>query len=119
MSSNARRFGDVVQSRREQLDLTQIDVWQAGGPSNTTLTAIENGKQENLSRATARKLDKGLRWVEGSAKTVWLGGDPTPLAHSIPQDVLEEIQHLSPKAREYVLRVLGADREQPERGDAS
>lgn len=80
MSSNADRLAAAVRGRRLDLDRTQLDVWQAGGPSNTTLTRVENSEIETLTRTTARKLDKGLRWEEGSARRVWDGrGEPSPL----------------------------------------
>jgi len=80
MSSNAERLRDAVLARREELDMNQLDVWQAGGPSNTTLTEIENARKESVSRGTLRKLDTALRWEQGSAKRVWEGtGDPVPL----------------------------------------
>jgi transcriptional regulator with XRE-family HTH domain len=79
MTTNAARLAQAVRARREQLDLSQLDVGQAGGPSNTTLTEIENGRVEKLSRTTARKLDVGLQWEPGSAKRAWEGGEPTPL----------------------------------------
>lgn len=79
MSTNADRLAAAVKARRAELDLTQLDVWQNGGPSNTTLTAVENGQMETLSRVTARKLDKGLRWAAGSARGAWEGtADPAP-----------------------------------------
>lgn len=80
MSSNAEWLAAAVRTRREELDLSQLDVWQRGGPSNTTLTEIENGRTSNLTRTTARKLDAALQWAPGSAKAVWAGGEPTPLA---------------------------------------
>lgn len=79
MSTKAERLADAVRRRREELDLTQLDVWMAGGPSNSTLTTIENGRAESLPRATARKLDAALQWEAGSARHVWEGGEPTPL----------------------------------------
>lgn len=88
MSSNpAERLAAAVIERREELDMTQMDAWNAGGPSNTTLTQIENGRLESLTSATARKLDKALRWKQGSAKAVWAGGAATPekdMAPAIP-----------------------------------
>jgi len=76
---SAKRFGQIVTARREDLDLTQIDVWQRGGPSNSTLTAIEAGTG-TPSPSTFRKLDKALEWEPGSARRAFDGGDPTPLA---------------------------------------
>lgn len=79
MSSNPERFGSIVRDRRLHLEMSQVDLWQAGGPSNTKLTEIENGHLEKLTPATARKIDAGLLWEPGSARRAWEGGDPSPL----------------------------------------
>lgn len=74
----------VVKQRRADLAMNQMEVWRAGGPSNTTLTEIENGRLEILTPATARKLDKGLQWQPGSAMNVWrTGGPPTALPGTV------------------------------------
>lgn len=95
--SQAARFGRYVLARRvNELDVNQDEVHAAGGPSDSWLTVIENGRLETLSRATARKLDKGLHWVPGSARTTWDGGEPTPLHEGI--DNAED----SDKVRRYL-----------------
>lgn len=68
------QFGKAVLDRREALGLSQLQVWDRGGPSNTTLTAIENGRSVDLSPSTAKKLDRGLGWIEGSALSLWREG---------------------------------------------
>ncbi|AZV00692.1 immunity repressor [Gordonia phage Lilas] len=74
------RLGDLVRQRRAELGLTQKEVHQAGGPTDTTLTKIENGEWTPGNRKnTLRKLDVGLAWVPGSAARVLAGGEPTPL----------------------------------------
>ena len=112
MSSPGERFGELVLARRAELDLSQMDVWQAGGPSNTTLTEIENGRLERLTRTTAKKLDVGLQWESGSAKRAWEGGEPQPLVKGVApensaylrQAILEA--DLEPDTRAELLRVL-------------
>lgn len=79
MSSNAQHLGEHVLRRRAQLEASQLDIHGNGGPSNTTLTQIENGLLNDLTRTTAKKLDEGLLWEPGSARRVWEGGEPTPL----------------------------------------
>jgi hypothetical protein len=79
MSSSGERLGRYVKDRRLRLDRNQMEVWQAGGPSNTTLSDIENGRLKTLTRVTARKLDAGLNWGAGSARAVWDGGEPVEL----------------------------------------
>lgn len=82
MSTNAAHLAATVLRRRAELDLSQMEVWRSGGPSNTTLTTIENGLLSNLTSSTARKLDAGLLWERGSARRVWEGGEPTPMGRT-------------------------------------
>lgn len=114
MSTNAQRLADAVLARRRELDVTQLEVWQAGGPSNTTLTAIEKGAQASLPRSTARKLDKGLQWEDGSARRVWDGtGEPIPLTPGLGskssarlRKIIEETADLDEGQRQRLLGVL-------------
>lgn len=113
MSTNARRLAQAVRKRREQLDLSQIDVWQAGGPSNTTLTEIENARLEKLTPVTARRLDIGMRWERGSARLVWEdGGDPIPIqpVRDDPRDRLRrqilEADYLTAEEKHHLLSAL-------------
>lgn len=116
-SKGAERLGQFVRERREALDLNQLEVHAAGGPSNSWQTLIENGRLDTLSRLTARKLDRGLRWEPGSARRVWEGGEPTPRgseyvaspearvrALNLPADqeraVLEIVRELLPPPRD-------------------
>lgn len=117
MSSNAQRLAAAVLARREELDLTQLEVWQAGGPSNTTLTKVEAGLLETLTRVTAKKLDRGLRWAAGSAKAVWeRGEDPVPsvagLSGKDARWLAEQIRSadVESETRERLLRALDEER---------
>lgn len=85
MSANATRFGRIVSDRRGALDLTQVEVWDRRGPSNSTLTAIESGRWKRYA-ATFRKLDTALEWEPGSARRVFDdGGDPIPIVAPQPK----------------------------------
>lgn len=90
-SKGAENLARHVLARREQLDLTQLEVHAAGGPSNTWQTLIEGGRIETLSRSTARKLDAGLHWEPGSARRVWEGGKPTPARNRGSNDLRRRI----------------------------
>ncbi|ANA85505.1 hypothetical protein PBI_BLUEBERRY_43 [Gordonia phage Blueberry] len=82
MTKNVARLGTYLVERRRQLGLSQLDVWKAGGPSNSTLTGIENGTAPKVSPSTMRKLDAALQWEEGSANRTLEGGEPTPVERS-------------------------------------
>ena len=124
MSTNADRLAERVRARRAQLDMSQLDVWQAGGPSNTTLTEIENGRLENLTRTTARRLDQGLEWEPGSARRVWEGGEPSPRKVTGELDELVDrirsADFLTAEQKAEVLSALAAPAEHniAERGSA-
>lgn len=74
-ADSAQRLGQAVRDHRAAHDLSQEDVKDAGGPSEAWLTKIENGRLETLTRLTARRLDKGLGWAEGTARRIWDGGE--------------------------------------------
>jgi|GEM_PF-6357093 len=76
MANEIERLGRFVSERRKELGLSQIDVWQSGGPSNSTLTGIETGSANKVSRSTLRKLERSLMWAPGSAQVVLDGGEP-------------------------------------------
>lgn len=83
-SSEARaavtRLGAAVRRRRSALGLTQKQIWDAGGPSDTTLSKWEKGESASLPRiSTQTRLDGVLRWEPGSAAAVLAGGEPTEL----------------------------------------
>lgn len=85
--ADIQRLADAVRARRDALDLTQLDVHGRGGPSNSTLTSIENGAASSVSPATLRKLDAGLGWERGSARRVYLeGGDPVAVGGPVKGD---------------------------------
>lgn len=99
MSSNAERLAAAVRARRKELDLTQLEVHAAGGPSNSTQTAVENAQVDVLSRTTAKRLDKGLQWAEGSARAVWDGaGDAVPAAAGLSGDDTRWLAEIIEKA---------------------
>ena len=62
-----QRLAEAVIARRTYLGLSQVQVWQAGGPSNSTLTDIEKARATTLEYGTLRKLDVGLSWGRGTA----------------------------------------------------
>ena len=76
MALDINRLGRAVRERRDELDMTQLDVASAGGPSNSTLTKLESGEADAVSAATLRKLDAGLDWQAGTARALLRGEVP-------------------------------------------
>lgn len=81
MIGDVARLGLAVRDRRTRLGLSQAGLWKTGGPSNSTLTNIENGRAVPVSAITLRKLDTALRWRTGSAYTLLYGEESrTPIS---------------------------------------
>jgi hypothetical protein len=73
-----------MHERMAKLGLSQTAVSEAGGPSVARLRQIdaiaERGAEPiGFQPGTLRKLDKALKWEQGSARDVLAGGDPRPL----------------------------------------
>ncbi|NMD64277.1 hypothetical protein [Rhodococcus globerulus] len=73
------RFARLVSERRAYLNLTRDQLQAEGGPSDVTTAKIERGDVEQPTVSTFKKLDKGLRWTEGSAARAFIGDNPVPL----------------------------------------
>lgn len=108
MTHDLENLAKHVQQRREELDLTQLDLRALGGPSNSTLTQIEAARPPTPSRATLHKLDKGLRWEPGSARQVLSGGEPAPLNETAASDPVYSAVYQSglTRARQHELLAL-------------
>lgn len=68
----------AVKGWRARTGWTQEDVTAFGGPSEPTLRALENGSwSSSRPQATLKKLDKGMKWPEGTAfRVLYRGFDP-------------------------------------------
>lgn len=66
-SFDVGRLGHAVRERRTELGLSQVELWKAGGPSNSTLTTIESGRDLPVHPKTLRKLDFALGWPSGQS----------------------------------------------------
>lgn len=118
MPANAENLKRWVLARRAELDMNQMEVWMAGGPSNTTLTKIENGLLETLTRTTARKLDAALKWEPGSARRAWEGGTPNRILQpgltgresATLRDIIGLADDIDDATRKRLLDVLDGER---------
>lgn len=79
MTDDLRNLGSAIKARREELGLSQMDVWKKrGGPSSTKVGDLEAGKPPSPSSSTKRKLEKALAWEAGSVEALLQGGTATP-----------------------------------------
>jgi transcriptional regulator with XRE-family HTH domain len=91
---NFERLGEAIRARRAQLGMTQQEVAQGGGPSDVTLSAIEQGTPRTYHQRTKMALERALRWRSGAVESILAGEDPagwelpeTPLAAENPTEV--------------------------------
>lgn len=70
------RLAQAVRLRRRLMRLKQTELKDLGGPSHTTVGAIERGDWEALQDGTKASIEQALGWVDGSVDQVLAGGDP-------------------------------------------
>ena len=102
------RFGAIVNKRRRELGLSLDDVAAAGGPSQVTVSNIEQGSTNRPHFATFGKLDDVLGWTPGSAARTFDGDSPTPLETSgdtVPRT--RRVTQLSPDVAVVSIRTIG------------
>lgn len=71
-----RALAQAISERRATLRMSQLAVYESGGPSNTTIALLERALGPLPRATTLRRLDIGLRWRPGSARDVLQSGDP-------------------------------------------
>lgn len=98
--------------------MSQIDVWRAGGPSNSVMTGLESGSARSVSSKTLSKLDTALQWEPGSARRVYEeGGEPVELAgpgspqRFLSERTLEDAKRLSARIADALAPATEAQRE--------
>jgi transcriptional regulator with XRE-family HTH domain len=102
-AGNCLRLAAAIRKRRTDLGLTQLDIHHAGGPSNSTLTALESGAQQSINNPTLNKLDTALSWTPGTALAI-LRGEAEDVA-----DLTEvPIDHLLSEIRRRVVQAPSA-----------
>lgn len=77
--NNPAQLGDLMDTRRVELDLTWQVVADRAGLSRTTLNDIRKGKIENTQPRTIRAIERALQWDGGSIDAILAGDEPTPL----------------------------------------
>lgn len=70
------RLGVAVRLRRKQLKLTQSEVAERGGLSESTVRGVENNRLSQPHASTQRALERGLAWLPGSVEAILKGGAP-------------------------------------------
>lgn len=75
MTGFPQALADAARARRASMGLTQSEVAERGGPSDTTLSKIEAATTSAVAARTLRRLDAGLGWIPGTARRIYLEGD--------------------------------------------
>lgn len=76
MEDNWLRLGTLVKQRRDELELTQSQVQERGGPSPALIRSIETGRARTMSRSKRRDLERALGWRIGSIDDILDSGEP-------------------------------------------
>lgn len=107
------RLARYVHQWRTRQGLTQREVTERGGPSDTLLSLIEAGDWRpgrGVGR-TLEKLDRGMGWEPGSASRTLAGGEPAEDGAESPPVDLSSVP-ASELAAELLRRIPNGPRHQ-------
>lgn len=71
------RLARVLEERIEELNLTQTQIQNRGGPSPAKVREIINRRSTSLSASKRRDLERAIGWQTGSIDEVLNGGEPS------------------------------------------
>lgn len=74
---NWGRLAEFVAQRMNELDLTQAQIQQRGGPSPAKVREVTSRRTTTMSPSKRRDLERALDWRSGSIDAILAGGDPT------------------------------------------
>lgn len=102
MEADWDRLAEAVRQRREALGLTQVQLAERAGVTDTTIGNLEGGRKFRRTPASLPAVEQELGWTPGSARVVLAGGDPTltsEVADAMPlEDRYRRVAPVSPEA---------------------
>lgn len=101
------RFGAIVNKRRRELGLSLDDVAAGGGPSQVTVSNIEQGSTNRPHFGTFAKLDAVLKWQPGSAARAFDGQEPEALDQGRNNKRRPQALGLNPGSVTVSMRTVG------------
>jgi transcriptional regulator with XRE-family HTH domain len=77
------RLAEKVKQRRQQLDMTQQELASAGAPSVSVISRIESGKPGPYDGKIILRLERALRWADGTIDAILNGEEPAPTKRTV------------------------------------
>lgn len=95
-----KRLGGYIKRRREQLRMSQQDMYARGGPSVATIRILEAGEQEGYRNRTYFQVEEALGWAQGSVEAILSGREPTNITGSFGNAT--PVKHVTAEAKAAV-----------------
>lgn len=80
MSRDWVRLGHAIEAARDAKGMTQVALARAADISESTVQNLESGVERKRQPPSLKKVEVALGWAPGSAESVLVGGEPTPIA---------------------------------------
>lgn len=74
-----RRLAEAVIRRRAELDVSQEQLYEVGGPAPSTMRLIEGALRTGYRESILVRLERALDWKGGSVRQILAGGSATPV----------------------------------------
>lgn len=87
MSRDWKRLAAAVKAARDERNLTQVELADATGLSESTIQNLESGREYTRLPTSLARIEEYFRWAPGSAQEVLAGGEPTLLPEPVEDEV--------------------------------
>jgi hypothetical protein len=115
-TSGWARLADALDKRRQDLGMTQAQVYAAGGPSKAWQAALrsrEAGTPSVREQTMLPRLDRAVRWPDGTARSI-VTGPPAPSRNATGTPTLSEfLLARIAEDEEWASQVGGPDYSEP------
>ena len=105
MSRDWQRLADSIEAARAARGMTQVQLAEAAGVSESTIQNLESGKDRSRLPHSLPKIERVLGWKEGSGKAVLDGGTPEQV---IDHNAAENVTAKEAGSGELPLRIVHA-----------
>ncbi|MGW3491952.1 helix-turn-helix domain-containing protein [Streptomyces sp. NPDC001054] len=85
MTRDWTRLAKAVEARRKTLGLSQVQLADKAGVSESTVQNLEAGHRRTRMPTSLPGVERALGWAPESAASILTGGEPTPLPEPAPE----------------------------------
>lgn len=106
MGRDWKRLAEAIKAAREERNLTQLEVAETAGVSESTVQNLESGTSRTRLPPSLAKIEPAIGWAPGSGKAVMEGGEPTRIPMTVAGAITPTPRDDQAAASDLPLRIV-------------